>query len=104
MDARLITLLRHNLVRLLDRVQPLLASEVLESTDSEIGLCEGTEVVDPYPKCHYAHAPSSDWTTVILFPRIMQIVNKVSQFVFVGGSLCRDERWVGRPNQYTLRS
>ena len=62
MDARLIVLLRRELIRLLDRVYPILVSLARESIEFEIGPCEGvlgvgvdsdTEILTPFLTGHH---------------------------------------------------
>ncbi|EUC44425.1 hypothetical protein COCMIDRAFT_98236, partial [Bipolaris oryzae ATCC 44560] len=74
-DLEMATLIRRDVGRLLDRVYTIVDDEAMDALKNEIGPCE-------------------DWTEVTLLPKTVRMIVKVSQRVFVGEPLCRDERWL----------
>jgi len=68
-------LIRRDIARLLDRVYDTVEDEAKRAVAAQIGPCE-------------------DWTPIVLLPRVVQMIINISQRVFVGEPLCRDERWV----------
>ncbi|KAL9616943.1 MAG: hypothetical protein Q9160_008213 [Pyrenula sp. 1 TL-2023] len=65
-------LLRGHLGRLLDKVYSVVEDEAIRAMKSQVGKCE-------------------EWTEMALFPVAVKIVIMISQRVFVGEPLCRDE-------------
>ncbi|KAG4429208.1 hypothetical protein IFR05_015311 [Cadophora sp. M221] len=74
-DLAMASLIRRDVGRLLDRVYTIVDDEAMNALKDGIGPCE-------------------DWTEILLLPKIVRIIIKVSQRVFVGEPLCRDERWL----------
>lgn len=73
------SLLRGHLGRLLDKVYTVVEDEAIRAMQTQVGECK-------------------DWTELTLFPVAVKIIIMISQRVFVGEPLCRDERWVS-PNR-----
>lgn len=48
--------------------------------------------------------PSEDWTPVVVYSKLLDIVAQVSARVFVGEPLCRDPRWLQLSKDYTLKA
>ncbi len=96
-DLAFHTLLRRDVARLQDRVQDIVSCEGAKATDTEIGPCEGMRIF--FPAFYLVHSAdthlASDWTPITLFPKLIRVINMMSQLVFVGQPLFRDERWVG---------
>jgi len=67
--------IRRDIARLLDRVYDTVEDEAKRAVAAQIGPCE-------------------DWTPIVLLPKVVQMIINISQRVFVGEQLCRDERWV----------
>nr|ULA45396.1 cytochrome P450 monooxygenase NecE [Nectria sp. HLS206] len=74
-DQAMSTLIRRDIARLVDRVYDIVEDEAAQAVDTEIGPCE-------------------DWTPIVLLPKIVRIIIDISQRVFVGDSLCRNEKWI----------
>ncbi|PLB36094.1 cytochrome P450 [Aspergillus candidus] len=69
------TLIRRDVGRLLDQVYEIVQDAALTSILEEIGPCE-------------------EWTEMVLYPRIVRMIIKISQRVFVGEPLCRNPEWL----------
>ncbi|KAM7199181.1 cytochrome P450 [Rhypophila sp. PSN 637] len=68
-------LLRGHLGRLLDKVYTVVDDEAARAIKTQVGECE-------------------DWTKMALFPIAVKMIIMISQRVFVGEPLCRDEQWI----------
>ncbi|KAK2756649.1 hypothetical protein FQN54_005094 [Arachnomyces sp. PD_36] len=68
-------LLRGHLGRLLDKVYTVVDDEAVRSIHTQIGDCK-------------------DWKEMALFPVVVKMIIMISQRVFVGEPLCRDEGWI----------
>ncbi|KAK4867923.1 hypothetical protein LT330_007582 [Penicillium expansum] len=69
------SLLRGHLGRLLDKVYTVVDDEAIRAIKTQVGECE-------------------EWTELALFPVAVKMIIMVSQRVFVGEPLCRDEQWI----------
>ncbi|PYI01888.1 cytochrome P450, partial [Aspergillus sclerotiicarbonarius CBS 121057] len=69
------TLIRRDVGRLLDQVYEIVQDRALTSIFEEIGPCE-------------------EWTEMVLFPRIVRLIIKISQRVFVGEKLSSNPEWL----------
>lgn len=74
-------LLRGHLGRLLDKVYSVVEDEAIRSMKSQVGECK-------------------EWTEMALFPVAVKMIIMISQRVFVGEPLCRDEAWVRSSDSY----
>ncbi|KAH8673885.1 cytochrome P450 [Xylariales sp. PMI_506] len=79
----LIHIIRGDLTRNLNRINPRLAEETTLTVVDEIGPCE-------------------DWTTMVLYPKLLRIVAIVSGNIFLGPELCRREEYVNSSITYTI--
>ncbi|KAJ5598094.1 Cytochrome P450 [Penicillium hordei] len=70
------SLLRGHLGRLLDRVYTVVDDETAQAMKTQIGEC-------------------AEWTKIALLPMVVKMTIMVSQRVFFGEPLCRDERSAG---------
>lgn len=77
------SLLRGHLGRLLDKVYTVVDDEAIRAIKTQVGECE-------------------EWTELALFPVAVKMIIMVSQRVFVGEPLCRDEQWVSPRQTRTL--
>ncbi|KAI0911432.1 cytochrome P450 [Ustulina deusta] len=68
-------LLRGHLGRLLDKVYSVVEDEAIRSMKTQVGDCK-------------------EWTEMALFPVAVKMIIMISQRVFVGEPLCRDEKWI----------
>ncbi|KAH8703478.1 cytochrome P450 [Talaromyces proteolyticus] len=91
------TLIRRDVGRLLDQVYEIVQDAALNAILEEIGPCEGLQL--PISNCHYAGQYTEilsflEWTEIVLFPRIVKMIIRISQRVFVGERLSKDPDWL----------
>jgi len=98
-DEAMAILIRRDVSRLLDRASLSVDEEASKAIESHIGLCEGTKKANVYILASsfiLANPYIPDWTSIRLLPKVVQIVIMLSQCMFVGEPLRRDDKWVRR--------
>ncbi|KID81897.1 cytochrome P450 [Metarhizium guizhouense ARSEF 977] len=74
-DEAMSSLIRRDIARLVDRVYDIVEDEAVHAIEKELGACK-------------------DWTPIVVLPKVVRIIINISQRVFVGEALCRNEKWI----------
>ncbi|ORY61450.1 ent-kaurene oxidase [Pseudomassariella vexata] len=76
-------IVRADLTRSLNRINPRLAQEAERTVDSALGPCE-------------------DWTEAVIYEKLLRVVAIVSGRIFLGPDLCRREEYLNSSINYTV--
>ncbi|KID93365.1 cytochrome P450, partial [Metarhizium majus ARSEF 297] len=74
-DEAMSSLIRRDIARLVDRVYDIVEDEAVHAIEKELGPCK-------------------DWTPIVVLPKVVRIIINISQRVFVGEALCRNDKWI----------
>ncbi|ORY59096.1 ent-kaurene oxidase [Pseudomassariella vexata] len=81
----LVHVIRADLTRNLNRINPQLAAEAAFSVINELPPCD-----------------CDDWTPVVIYEKLLRIVAIVSGRIFLGPELCREEAWLHHAIHFTV--